>query len=212
MAALRFVRDSLMGSRRGDKLLKQMLREQVIRHAFRMPLHSYNPVGIAGPLYRFDSAIRRVRSDAEFFSRPIDGLVMTAVDVRSRGTGKLCENTSVAQDRIVLLVATLRSGGKIRSSMWNGLWAIGPHIGNVLNQGALLVDVENLTAIADGQHWFRRAQSMGEDGFVGHVAVGVEIGRLRVLRSAITAWVHVRGAARQDKGVQFFQLAHKLFR
>src|SRR5258705_10724400 len=72
---LRLVRDGFASARRGDELLKQALREQVIRHALRMPLHSHDPVGIAGPFHTFDRAIRSVSRDAEFFPRLVDRLM-----------------------------------------------------------------------------------------------------------------------------------------
>ncbi len=59
-----------------DKLLKQALRERIIRHTLRMPLNSNNPVGIADPLHGFDGAIRSMSRDAKLFPRSVDGLMM----------------------------------------------------------------------------------------------------------------------------------------
>jgi hypothetical protein len=61
------VSDSLVGARSSDELLKQALRERIIRHALRMPLNSYDPIGITGPFHGFDGAIRGVSGDAELF-------------------------------------------------------------------------------------------------------------------------------------------------
>ena len=130
-----------MGARRRHKLLKQALRKRIIGHALRMPLNPHNPVGIASPFHGLDRAIRRVRCDAEFFSRLVNGLVVAAVDMRDGRLGKLRENASGAQNRVMLLVTALCSRREIGSSMWNGERAIGPHIWYVLNQRAFLVHV-----------------------------------------------------------------------
>ncbi len=138
-----------MGARGHDELLKQALRERIIRHALWMPLDSDDPVGIAGPFDAFDGAVRGVRCDAEFFSRLVDGLVMAAVDMGRSGTDKLREKTSGGQNGVVLLISTFRSSREIGGSMWNGERPIGAHFWNVLNQRALEVDVEDLAAITD---------------------------------------------------------------
>ena len=80
--SLRLASGSLTGARGRDELLKQALREWIIRHAFRMPLDSHNPVGIAGPFHAFDDAIRGVGGDTKLFPGLVDGLVMAAIDMR----------------------------------------------------------------------------------------------------------------------------------
>lgn len=129
--------DGLTGASGSHEILEKTLRKRIFRHALGMPLNSYDPVGIAGPFHGFDCAVRGVRYDAEFFSRPVDGLVMAAVDMGRRGTGKLREKAPWGQHGIVVLIATNCSCREIGSSMRNGERAIGPHIRDVLNQGAL---------------------------------------------------------------------------
>ena len=72
----------LMGACGSDELLKQALRERIIRHALRMPLDSNNPVRISRPFHAFDCAIRSVSRDTKVFARFRDGLMMAAVDFR----------------------------------------------------------------------------------------------------------------------------------
>jgi len=112
----------------------------------------------------------------------------------------------------MLLIAALRSRGEIRSSMGDGVRPIGPHIGDVLDQRALEVNVEDLAAITNGQHRLRRVKRMSENGFVGVISIRVQGRGLGVPRCTIAAGVHVRRTAGQDKSVQFLQLAGKLFR
>jgi hypothetical protein len=74
------VRDGFTSTRGSNELLKQALRERVIRHAFWMPLDTYNPVWTAGPFYGFNRAIRRMRGHAKIFAGLINSLMMAAVN------------------------------------------------------------------------------------------------------------------------------------
>src|SRR5208282_1554286 len=98
-----------------------------------MPLHSDNPVGISGPFHGFNRAIGGIGGHLEFFPRLVNGLVMAAIDVSRRRTGKFYKKASGAQDRIVLLIAPDCSRGKIRGSMWNGLRPIRAYLGDILD-------------------------------------------------------------------------------
>src|SRR5438445_12144049 len=48
------------GPRRGYQFAEQRFRQPIVLHALRVPLHTDNPVRVAGPLDRFDPAIRRL--------------------------------------------------------------------------------------------------------------------------------------------------------
>jgi len=147
--------DGFTSASGGYEILEKTLRKRVLRHALRMPLNSYDPVGIAGPFDGFDRAVRGIRCDAEVFSRPVDGLVMAAVDMGRRGTGKLRKKAPWGQHGIVVLIGANGSCREIGGSVRNGERAIGPHIRDVLNQGAMEMDVEDLAAITDGQDRLR---------------------------------------------------------
>jgi len=201
-----------MGPRCRNELLKQALRERIIRHALRMPLNSYDPIGVTSPFHAFDGAIRCVGSDTELFTGLVNSLVMATVDVRGGRPCQLRENASHSQYGIMSLVATFSSCGEICSPVRNGVPTVWPNIGDVLNQGAFEMDVENLAAVANGQHRLRRPECVRENRFVGRVSIGVQSLCLGVFRRAIAAGVHIRWAARQNKSVQFFELAGKLFR
>src|SRR5258708_32152414 len=91
---LRLVSDDLTGACGSDELLEQALRKRIVRHALWMPLDSYNPVGIAGPLDRLINAVGGLCCDAGFFPGLVDRLMMTAVDVSRERPCKLREQTS----------------------------------------------------------------------------------------------------------------------
>src|SRR3981189_2361526 len=100
--------------------------------------------------------------------------MMAAVDMRRRGAGELREDASRHQNPIALLIAAYRSRSEVRGPMRNRLRAVWPHSRDVLDQRALEVHVENLAAIADSQHRFRRAECMCKDGLVGGVSIQVQ--------------------------------------
>ena len=62
------MRDGLTGARGGYELLEQTLGKRIIRHALRMPLDSYNPVGIARPFDGFDNSVWSVSRDVQILS------------------------------------------------------------------------------------------------------------------------------------------------
>src|ERR1700693_5831857 len=98
---------------------------------------------------------------------------MAAVDMGRSGTGKLREKAPWGQHGIMVLIATNCSCREIGSSMRNGERAIGSHIRDVLNQGAMEVNVENLAAITDGQDRLRRVKRVGENCVIGCVSIGI---------------------------------------
>jgi hypothetical protein len=64
------------------KVRKQTLGKRVIRHALGMPLNPHDPVRVARPLDALDGSVRSLRRYAKVFARPVNGLVMAAVDLR----------------------------------------------------------------------------------------------------------------------------------
>jgi hypothetical protein len=202
-ASLRFVSHGLTDAGRSNELLKQALGERVIRHALRMPLYSDDPIRIASPFDAFDSAIRGPRRYAELFPGFVDGLMMATVDVGHRGTSKPCEQGSRSQNGVVGLITARSSGGEIRTAMSDSLWPSRPNIGDVLNERALQINVENLATIADGQYWLRGTKGVSKNGFVRRISTGVQGLRFRVSRGTVSVRIHIGGATRQNKGVQF---------
>ena len=75
----------MLGMNRGFARCRREIRKQRLReaigcgHAFGVPLHPRDPVGIAGPFNRFDHVIGRVRHDAEIFPRLEHRLMMRAI-------------------------------------------------------------------------------------------------------------------------------------
>ena len=68
-----------------------MLCERILRHAFRVPLHTDDPIVVRGPFHAFDEAVLGQAGHSEIFPGLIDRLVMAGVDgdgVRARKFGK----------------------------------------------------------------------------------------------------------------------------
>src|SRR6185437_5207842 len=63
---------------------KQILGKCISDHAFRMPLHANDPVGIAVPFHCFDNSVRRASGNAQILSGFADCLMMRAVDLGFR--------------------------------------------------------------------------------------------------------------------------------
>ena len=88
-----------------------------------------------------------MRGYAKVFARHADGLVMAAVNVRVRPLIQPRQTAVGLEASLVLDVAFYRSGWEIRTPMWTGFRFLRP---NILNQCPLLVNVQDLAAIADG--------------------------------------------------------------
>jgi len=80
MAGLLLASNGLTGTRGRNEFPKQALRQQVFRHALRMPLNTDDPVGITGPLNGFDRAVGGACGDAQILAWFCNGLVMRTVN------------------------------------------------------------------------------------------------------------------------------------
>ena len=98
----------------------------------------------------------------------------------------------------VLEVACFGSGREVGVAVGKRAGMLGFQ---VLNQGALLVDVEDLAAEADGQNGLSRFETVVEDLVVGLLAVGVEGGCFGVRGSLEARRIDVGGAAGKNKPI-----------
>src|SRR5258708_28775711 len=64
------------------------------------------------------------------------------------------------------------------------------------------MDVQNLAAVADGQHGFVSGHGVIQDGAISAVAIGVECFCVRVARLAVADGIYVGGAAGQNKSIE----------
>ena len=82
------------------------------------------------------------------------------------------------------------------------LWPfVSDEVGHVLLEVAAERDVEHLRAAADGEHGHVPLQRRGEQGDLGAVPLGTDVGRLRVRLGVVQLRVEVR-PAREDEPVE----------
>src|ERR1700737_1289787 len=159
-------------TRRGDEIPKQSFRKGVSEHAFGMPLHSHDPVRVAGPFDGLDGAVRSMRGDLQAFSNTLDGLMVRAIHRRLHGSGNFGEATGLLKGRgMNRIVLRLRDDvvlgvryGRVRL------------LAQILNQGAAQINVQELAAVANSPDRFFFAESVLQNGAIGVFARG--IGRL----------------------------------
>src|SRR6478609_9408340 len=106
-----------MLTRRSHKGGKQSLGERVANHTLGVPLDADDPVGVAGPLNALNRAVGGICRDTEVLPRPVDRLVMAAVDCALRGLVQLRQPTALAKDGPMLDVSLDSGGRQIRASV-----------------------------------------------------------------------------------------------
>src|SRR5437016_1058695 len=109
-------------ARRAYEISEQVLRERVIRHSFRMPLHADNPVFRRIQFHTFNNSVGATSGDPEIVSRPVYRLVMAAVDVHLRRASHLLQITAWSQSRAMLQVFGRRACRKVGFAMRVGAW------------------------------------------------------------------------------------------
>src|ERR1700730_4216035 len=142
-----FSHDCAAGRR--DKIPEQRLGESVTGHTFGMPLDSDHPIGIAGPLDAFDDSIRSLGGHTKVFAGCIDRLVVAAINPCHRSLIESGQPAVGTEIRLVLAIPLAGAGQEIRGAV---RYRAGPLDEDVLNQGALEMNVQNLATIANGQN------------------------------------------------------------
>src|SRR5215813_8913070 len=90
---------------RRDKITKNHLRERIVGHPLRMPLHAHHPLPRAFELNAFHNSISRPRRYAQSLSGFIDRLMMAAIDMHVFGARKLEKPASRRKRRAMFRVA-----------------------------------------------------------------------------------------------------------
>jgi hypothetical protein len=90
---------SLSGRR--NEISEQPFRKGISEHAFRMPLHADDPVGIPGPLDRLYGPVGSMGGDLQAFSNALHGLMVRAVHRRFNGSGNFGKTTGLLKSRAV---------------------------------------------------------------------------------------------------------------
>jgi hypothetical protein len=93
----------------GNKFGEQRVRERIVWHAFRVPLHTDDPAGAALPFDGFDGAIGSMGRDGQVSSWLLDGLVMAAIDHAGWAAVELGEKTARFEGCRMLEVALFDS-------------------------------------------------------------------------------------------------------
>ena len=120
------------------------------KHTFRMPLNS-NGKRMRRMLDGFYRLIRGKSADFQINSRPVDRLMVKAVDVnRAAKTGKE-SGGPFNPDKMADITAGVRSLHMIKR--FSGL------IADILKYGSLAGSIENLHSTADGKYRFCRRQN-----------------------------------------------------
>ncbi len=192
--------DGLAGARGSDELLEQALREQIIRHALRMPLNSHDPVGITDPFDAFDRAIPGVSSNAELFARFVDGLVMAAVDFRLGRPIQTGKPTIGRKTGGVFCVTFSLARREIGMTVSQRPWF---HRANVLNQRPFQMDIQALAAITNCEDRFAGSESALQDCEIRFLPIWVGVVRLFAARGVVERWIKVCRATRKNKGIEF---------
>src|SRR5258708_6104256 len=130
-------------TRRTDELREQPPRKCIVRHPFRMPLHSNHPIVGRLQFHTFDNPVGAERSDEQFLSRSIDGLVVAAVDLHLSSTRKFFQLAAFSQSRAVFEVFGGRACRQIGFSVCIGSCLLRR---NILYQPPALVHVHDLAA------------------------------------------------------------------
>src|SRR5271155_1826398 len=128
-----------------------------------MPLHAYDPVGVARPFDSFNHSIRSVGHDAKISARLEHRLVMRAIHPRAISAGHLRETGTGVQIYVV---------------MWFGTFVTGPFMldfrvnfaGNILDQRTTEEDVQTLHAVADCEDWLVFGDGVIEKREIGALA------------------------------------------
>src|SRR5487761_377251 len=194
----------ILTANRGDtrcchKITKKRLRECIIAHSLRMPLHPGYPVRIAGPFHRFDHAIRRKSRHAQISSRLANRLMMRAVDLRFESAGDFRHSRirlkPHGMERLRLTFAPppcmlARMLARRSQFAWN-----------ILDKAAAQMDVQNLHSVTNGQHGLAFAKRMFEERHVRALKVRVRFGGLEMPRVTVERGINVRRAARKYKCV-----------
>ena len=102
LASLLGRRFQLYFPRRLHKIHEQLLCKLVRRHALRVPLNSNHPIVGRLQFDAFDNSVRAAGGDSQVSARPVNRLVMAAVDVNARRPGKLFQVAANGQCCVVL--------------------------------------------------------------------------------------------------------------
>src|SRR5277367_6832515 len=160
-----------------------------------MPLHAYDPVGVARPFDSFNHSIRSVGHDAKISARLEHRLVMRAIHPRAISAGHLRETGTGVQIHVV---------------MWFGTFVTGPFMldfrvnfaGNILDQRTTEEDVQTLHAVADCEDWLVFGDGVIEKREIGALAGSVGFGGFQMTRGVEERRLDVRRAAGQDDCIQ----------
>src|SRR5690349_1732441 len=113
-----------------------------------MPLDANNPARAALIFDGLDGAVGSMCGNSQVFSRLGDSLVVAAVNCPGQTAIETSEHAARLESSWVLKVAFFGFGWEVRVAVGHGAWMFGFQ---VLDQGALLVDVEDLAAETVGQ-------------------------------------------------------------
>src|SRR6201995_362253 len=124
--------------------------------------------------------------------------MVAAVDGAGRAAVELGKQAARFECCGVLEVARFGARREIGVAMSKCAWMLGFQ---VLDQGALLVDVKDLAAEADGQNRFSRFETVVEDSIVRLLAVAVERGCFGVRGGLEARRIDVGRAAGKNKPI-----------
>jgi len=172
-----------------------------------MPLHAHDPVPFAFQFHAFDDSFRRTCRHSQSGSRPINRLMMAAVDLHMVGACEPRQPASALERRVMLRITLLYSRRQIRIAVNFVPWFLRR---NVLHQSSALMHIQNLTSVANRQHRFVFANRVVQNRAVRPVALRIKRLGLRVAHSPVSAGFYVRRASRQNKSIQPLDLLRQL--
>ena len=101
--------------------------------------------------------------------------------------------------------------GRIRRKTFLAVLDIGVEFaGDVLVERTTEADVEALAAVADGQNGFAGGESVLQDCEIGFFSVRIVVMGLFAAWGTVERWIHVVRCAREDKGVEIFDLGGEI--